>query len=134
MSNLVSSKVKQGITKQFIKVLEDRSYPYTESAVNKIIETFLKSKDSLIKLLSKHPNWNSEKLLIQFDEDYSRQFNRTAIINFVDWLEAAIRHILQRLSLGFPVFGRAVSECRLRHKVTQLIHVQDVMIHMMIVM
>ena len=91
MSNLVSSKVKQGITKQFIKVLEDRNYPYTESAVNKIIETFLQSKASLIKLLSKHPNWNSEKLLIQFDEDYSREFNRTAIIKFVDWLAEAIR-------------------------------------------
>lgn len=91
MSNLVSSKVKQDITKQFIKVLEDRNYPYTESAVNKIIETFLESKASLIKLLSKHPNWNSEKLLIQFDEDYSREFNRVAIVDFVNWLGTAIQ-------------------------------------------
>lgn len=87
----VSESVKENIVKNFIKVLEEREYPYTEMAVRKIIDTAIASKASLLDILSKHPNWREDKLIIRFEEDYSREFNIAAMYEFANWIIRAIR-------------------------------------------
>ena len=74
------------ITDEFCNELENRNYPYTRTAVETIIDEWYKAKKPLIDLLSKHPNWNSEKFMIQFDSDFSRKPDTSTAYNFLNWL------------------------------------------------
>ena len=70
----------------------------TDEALDSILNAWLKGKKQLIEMFSKHPNWNPDKLMIQFDTDYSREFNSRAIYNFRDYLET---HALRRKRKAF---------------------------------
>ena len=88
----VSNEVRENLVEQVERVLNERNYPYNHRVIKDIVNNAIEAKSSLIDLLSKHPKWNPEKLMIQFDEDYSREFNRRAIWNFTRWLEIAIHN------------------------------------------
>lgn len=74
------------ITDEFCNELKNRNYPYTRTAVETIIDEWYKAKKPLIDLLSKHPNWNSEKFMIQFDSDFSRKPDTSTARDFLNWL------------------------------------------------
>lgn len=61
-----------------------------DDALDNILKSWLKAKSPLLDILSKHPNWNEDKLMIQFDAEYSRKFDTGAIVDFrafiVDYL------------------------------------------------
>ena len=86
----VSATVRKDIANQMDWVLEDRNYPYSNKVVADIVNNSIDKKSNLIDMFSKHSNWNPDKLMIQFDEDYSREFNRNALYRFCNWIEKAI--------------------------------------------
>lgn len=66
--------------------LDDRRYDYNGFALNKILNEWKEAKQNLLCLLSKHPNWNPEKFMIAFDEDYSRKRDTNTAFRFTDWV------------------------------------------------
>ena len=58
----------------------------TDEALDTILKKWLKAKTPLLEMFSKHPNWNPEKLMIQFDLDYTREFNKRAITSFQEYI------------------------------------------------
>jgi len=85
---VISEGLKEKLVNEMVEVLEERGYSgnYQVEGVQKIIDTWAERKANIIDLLSNHPKWNPDKLMIQFDEDYSRNFEKDAIIEFCNWL------------------------------------------------
>jgi hypothetical protein len=52
------------IVRQFCDILEEEGWEPEKSAIEKIVNTSLKSKEGLRKMLSRHPKWDSETLRI----------------------------------------------------------------------
>lgn len=84
MENL--KEIKNAIVDEMATVLYDRGYDYYSDYLRKIVSECLIQKNNLIELFSKHPNWNSEKLMIQFDTDIERKIDYGAIRRFANWL------------------------------------------------
>lgn len=84
----VSTKIYNNILNEMMEELDDRNYSYTESALESILDTWLERKQALLDLLSKHPNWDAERLMIRFDTDFSRKINTDVTLGFVNWLFA----------------------------------------------
>lgn len=82
----ISKELRTKIVNNVMGVLEEEDYIYTKNAVNKIVDTWFERKNRLIDILSKHPNWNPEKFLIQFDQDYSREICTEEVHKFANWL------------------------------------------------
>lgn len=74
----------QNLVTEVMQVLDDRYYPYDHDVVEEIVNHSLDAKRNLIKLFSKHPLWNPEKFMIVFDQDYTRDVNRTKMRHFLD--------------------------------------------------
>ena len=85
---IISQEQKHNLVDEMEQVLIERHYThnYTRDALNKIIDRWAEQKSDLIDVLSKHPKWNQDKLMIQFDENYTRRFERLGIVKFVNWL------------------------------------------------
>lgn len=82
----VSKEVLENLKKEMKKVLTNYYYK-KDNALDNILKAWLRGKKPLINLFSKHPNWNPEKLMIQFDADYLREFNKDAIYKFSDFIK-----------------------------------------------
>lgn len=82
----VKYEVITNITREFKTELDERNYPYSENAIDKIINEWMERKQNLLELLSKHPLWNPDKLMIQFDQDYSRKIELNELNKFGNWL------------------------------------------------
>lgn len=83
---MVDERIKEAIVKEMENVLNDRRYICSESSLTKIVERSVSHKSNLIDLLSKHPLWNQEKLMIQFDTDMGREIDMNVFYDFVNWL------------------------------------------------
>lgn len=82
----VSTEVKNAIVNEMADELKEREYYYQKSSLNQIVTECFNQKKDLIELLSKHPNWNPAKFMIQFDTDMEREINADGVIDFADWL------------------------------------------------
>lgn len=82
----VKTEVIRSIIREFINELNKRDYEYSENALDKIINEWVTRKQDLLQLLSKHPLWNPDKLMIQFDQDYDRRIELRELANFCTWL------------------------------------------------
>lgn len=78
--------VKNGIIDEFQEILEERGYNYYNESLEDIVTEALAQKENLIQLFSKHPNWNAEKLMIQFDVNFERRVDIKQINIFYNWL------------------------------------------------
>lgn len=78
--------VKESIVNEMGNVLGDRDYPYSDYAINRIVDEWAERKKDLIELFSKHPNWNEKKMLIQFDTDIERNFDVDQVFRFANYL------------------------------------------------
>lgn len=78
--------VKESIVNEMGNVLGDRDYPYSDYAINRIVDEWAERKRDLIELFSKHPNWNEKKMLIQFDTDIERNFDVDQVFRFANYL------------------------------------------------
>lgn len=82
----VSNEVMRAIRKEFVSELRNRYYNYNDNAINEILDEWCQQKGMLLNILSKHPNWNPERLMIHFDADYSRKLDINATRDFLWWL------------------------------------------------
>lgn len=82
----VSNEVYNNILEEVENVLDDRNYNYQLSALAEILDTWLIRKTNLLNLLSKHPNWDADRLMIKFDQDFSRKIDTTVSAHFMNWL------------------------------------------------
>lgn len=80
-------KILANLKTEFCKELYRRNYEYTDHAIDTIIDSWYEAKKPLIDLLSKHPNWNPEKFMIQFDSDFSRKIEVRDAKEFLSFLE-----------------------------------------------
>ena len=78
---VIEQKLYDNIKSEMQSVLSKYTWK-TDEALDSILKGWLKAKTPLLEMFSKHPNWNPEKLMIQFDVDFSREFNRNAINEF----------------------------------------------------
>lgn len=71
------------IRTEFAQELTRRDYPWNGFAIERIIDEWYAAKKPLIDLLSKHPNWNPKKFMIQFDTDFNRKVDTDIANNFI---------------------------------------------------
>lgn len=74
------------MVEEVMNELNDRNYDVNKYAVEKIVKAWYIAKEPLLRLLSKHPNWNPEKYRIEFDADFSREIIRDGVTLFANWL------------------------------------------------
>ena len=86
MSNLVNNEIKETMVNNIIKAIEKYNWNYTRTAIEKIVNVWANNKGNLISILSKHPNWNPEKMYIHFNADYTRSFDPEAIKEFKGYI------------------------------------------------
>lgn len=82
----VNNTTIENIKREFIEELRSRGYHYNEYAIDAILDEWYDQKRELIDLLSHHPNWSPERLMVRFDEDFTREIDRTAAYHFLDFL------------------------------------------------
>ena len=82
----VSQKVYENILQEMKEELDNRDYNYSESALREILNRWMEQKQPLLELLSKHPNWDADRLMIKFDADFSREIDVIQAKKFVMWL------------------------------------------------
>lgn len=82
----ISAEVLNNLKAEFKRELIKRGYAYTDHAIDAILEEWMDNKNELLELLSKHPNWNPEKLMVQFDEDYTRKIDTDVAYEFYYFL------------------------------------------------
>lgn len=97
----VQQETLDSIKKEMKKVLASYTGK-TNEAIDSILNAWLKGKKQLLDMFSKHPNWNPDKLMIQFDTDYSREFNSNAIYAFRSYLENSSKNRHNTLYWGLP--------------------------------
>ncbi len=82
----ISGKIMSDIKDEFIRELENRNYRYSDFAIDDILDEWYHQKQGLLSLLSKHPNWEPERLMVHFDADYSRRLDTNVTFSFFYWL------------------------------------------------
>lgn len=82
----VKTEVIRNIKEEFSNELNERNYEYSGYALDEIIDEWMKRKQNLLELFSKHPLWNPNKLMIQFDQDYDRRIELEELNRFCIWL------------------------------------------------
>lgn len=83
----VSANIMENIKDEFRRELDNRNYSYSFSAINVIFTEWYSQKQGLLSLLSKHPNWNPERLMVHFDADYSRRLDTRTTRDFFYWID-----------------------------------------------
>lgn len=86
----VTTEVKKSILQEMKEELNNRDYCYQEFSLNMILARCFEQKNDLIDLFSKHPCWNPDKLMIQFDTDIERRICTDEVYKFVNWLSANV--------------------------------------------
>lgn len=82
----ITTEIKNAIVNEMAEELDNREYDFETCHLKTIVSECLNEKRNLIEVLSKHPNWNPEKLMIQFDTDIERRINTDEIYNFTYWI------------------------------------------------
>lgn len=75
--------LKEKLVAEMKALLISYKWQPTESALQKIVEQWHKSKKGLIDILSKYPQWNSDKFYIAFDHDYVHEGNIREMKDFL---------------------------------------------------
>lgn len=103
----VSNEIFDNIKREFMDELNERYYSYNEYAIEAILDEWYDRKQMLLELLSKHPNWDANKLMIRFDEDYSRKINSNVAEAFLIWLRDK-----QRDNMSYDMYQHMFTLCR----------------------
>lgn len=80
-------EIKADLVKEAGELFDEYGHEYSDCVVEEIIDDAMSAKGWLVNLFSKHPNWNAEKLQIQFSSNYKRTIDMNALYDFFDWLE-----------------------------------------------
>lgn len=81
----LSPEIKTSLVNTMITALDEREYDYSRKALEAMVDEWFCQKYELIKLLEKHPKWNPEKFMIQFDMNVERERDSSTINTAVSW-------------------------------------------------
>lgn len=84
---IFTEEQKEKLVKEMSELLEEYGYRYEYSALNEIIDKWFEAKESIIRILSKHPNWNPNKFQVQFNHTFNRVLDEKARRKFFSWIE-----------------------------------------------
>ena len=84
----VNEKVYNHLLQEMKEELDKREYRWNEHALRDILNQWKAQKAPLLELLSKHPNWDEDGLMIRFDVDFSREIDKIQSQRFITWLKA----------------------------------------------
>ena len=90
---VLTEEEREALRNEIIELLEEYDYNPTKSAVNKIIDEWVKNKGWMINLFKQHPNYNG-KFQIIFDSDYQRCCNKDMLYNFACWMYNRANEVL----------------------------------------
>lgn len=76
----------RGLANIEMDLLEEYDYDCSPSGIMNGLYVWNENKSHLRNILRKHPNWNEELQLIQFDTDFGREVDKKAIDNFARWM------------------------------------------------
>mgnify|MGYP003291782459 FL=1 len=82
----VELRIINDIKKTFKSELRKREYNYEDHAISTIFNEWLEQKAGLIALLSQHPNWDPNQLMVHFDADYTRATDSHTVECFLSWM------------------------------------------------
>lgn len=81
---------RQAILDNMRELLTKYDYEYTDTALEKIVDTWAQRKETLIEAFKKHANYVDGKFLIAFDTDFERTVDIQAIKNFKNYLRNTV--------------------------------------------
>ena len=93
-SYTLTDEEKASLREEMMKLLVEYDYDPTDSALNIIIDTWIKNKGWMVNLFKKHPNYNG-KYQIVFDTDYNRVTNKNEIYQFSDYVRRVSRDMFR---------------------------------------
>lgn len=93
-SYALTEEERETLRTEIIDLLEEYDYNPTESAVDKILDEWVKNKGWMVNLFKKHPNYNG-KFQIAFDADYTRCTDKKTLSIFAEWMYCAAAPFLR---------------------------------------
>lgn len=82
----IREEIMNNLKDEFEDELTERGYEFTNEATNKIFAEWAEKKQMLLELLSKHPNWVPERMMIRFSSEFSRNIDSHQAGMFLRWL------------------------------------------------
>lgn len=67
--------IPDNLVDNIVNLLDEYGYPWSYEHVQKWVDIWFEEKSWLIRLLSKLPNWNPEKLMVVFSANYNREID-----------------------------------------------------------
>lgn len=83
---VLTPEQKQQLVDEMRDLLDEYDYNYSDSAIDKIIDEWFKAKEPIIRILSKHPNWNPDKFQVQFNHTFNRILDKKGRLSFFAWI------------------------------------------------
>lgn len=91
---------RKELKEEIIDLLVEYDYSPTESAIDKVLDEWVRNKGWMINLFKKHPNYNG-KYQITFDADYDRVCNKSIVYNFSYYfLDVARKLLMQEMKIN----------------------------------
>ena len=120
-SYILTEEERETLRTEIIDLLEEYDYNPTESAVDKILDEWVRNKGWMIELFKKHPNYNG-KFQIVFDADYTRCTDKRTLLTFASWMYCAAEPLLK-----VPVQKGVFSYSEVRETISKLNGIVEVM-------
>ena len=86
----MAPEVRERILQQMRNLFDEYDYNYEDHALNKILDKYCEEKGQVINILSKHPAWDAERLMVKFNTDFKRAVNLNELGTFFNWCEDCV--------------------------------------------
>lgn len=119
----VDSIILDGIQSVAETVLSKYNYEYGVG-LREAIDKSAEAKAQIITLLRKNPNWNEEKMQIQFSSDFTRAIDLNEVNSFFDWAKDKLMEKIRKRQ--FKVAGCTLSELdAARERIARILNACD---------
>ena len=105
---VLTQEQKEELVGEMRDLLDEYDYSYSDSAIDKIIDNWFEAKEPIIRILSKHSNWNADKFQVQFNHTFNRVLDNKTRKKFFVWIE--IHSLLNKILQPFKINGRTLSQ------------------------
>ena len=95
------------------ELLSEYDYPWSDYGMNQILTTFLRNKETLIRIFANHPNWDVEHLYIHFSADLHRYCDPKAVETFNRWVTKKYKELIKENEFIYE--GKTVDEWYLKY-------------------
>ena len=92
----LSPKLENKLVDEMCEYLELYHWIYTEDAVRKIIRTWWREKEPVMRRFASHPNWKPDKFMLVWDSNYTRPVDLYGIRKVKNWVKTYSNSILEK--------------------------------------